>query len=54
MAGLFDEFYQLSMLEADEEREKVCRQRGNDCYGCPYEIDCAAEDTDNNDDYWRW
>ena len=36
---------------ADMSREEVCRQRGADCYGCPYEIDCAAEDVED-DDYW--
>lgn len=48
---LLDEFDKIMLAEVEKERREVCKQRNNDCYGCPFEDDCAAEDVED-DDYW--
>ena len=37
----------------DDEKKLVCESRDNECVGCPFEEECAAEDVET-EDWWGW
>ena len=38
-----DDFTVWLKNEAQKERDSACEKRNHECYGCPYEEDCAHE-----------
>lgn len=38
--------------ESEKDKNKECKARDNNCYGCPYEEDCSHEDLINNLEEW--
>lgn len=46
------EFDRWLKNESDKEKEKECKLRDNECYGCPYEDECQEEELMNSLDEW--